>query len=115
MIRFIYWYFAIPKSLRLKLDLIANKNSNSNTVYHCMSLEFSLFSEVYQDMCPLPTDITLDFPSKLPQHNDYFDYDNFMTVLWVCFHGRKSIRNFRMNHLGQLEFQKMFKLMEKSF
>ena len=46
-----------------------------------MSLEFSLFSEVYQDMCPLPTDITLDFPSKLPQHNDYFDYDNFMATL----------------------------------
>ena len=118
MIRFTYWYFAIPKSLILKLDVTANKNSNinnSNTVYHYISLEFSFFSEIYQDLCSLPTDTTLYFPSKLQQHNEYFDYDNTMTLLWVRFNGSESRRKCRIHHLDPLEFQEMFKLMEKNF
>ena len=120
MIRFTYWYFAIPKSLILKLDVITNKNSNSNsnssnTVYYYMSFEFSFFSKIYQDLCSLPIDITLYFPSKLQQHNDYFDYNNSMSTLWVRFHGRESRGECRMNNLDPPEFKKMFKIMEKSF
>ena len=120
MIRFTNWYFAIPESLILKLDVIANKNSNSNsnssnTVYYYMSLEFSFFSKIYQALCSLPIDITLYFPSKLQQHNDYFDYNNSMSTLWVRFHGRESRGEYRMNNLDPPEFKKMFKIMEKSF
>ena len=76
---------------------------------------FPFFSKIYQALCSLPIDINLYFPSKLQQHNDYFDYNNCMSTLWVRFHGRESRGECRMNNLDPPEFKKMFKIMEKSF